>query len=122
MRQEEGADLIKELYEHKDDPDEWSEEAVPIEVRPSRTSVVSFRLPTEEMDALEEAASAAGESLSEYVRKAVALRLHREALKGSNVIISLGTQFHQDDEWDLWSTAPASTEQAGYPRELTRVG
>ncbi len=66
--------LAEELHRHRHDPDEWSEEAVPIEVRPSQMVVVSCRLPTEEFRALEEAAKAANESISEFVREAIRLR------------------------------------------------
>lgn len=71
-------DLTAELRAHRDDPDEWSEEAVAIEVRPSRSTVVSFRLPSEEFHALHGAAQRAGESLSEFIRSALSLRLHGE--------------------------------------------
>lgn len=36
---------------------------------------LGFRLPQEELDAIEAAAAAAGESVSEYVRKAIASRM-----------------------------------------------
>lgn len=73
-------DLAKELWEHRNDPDEWSEEAEEIEVKPRRSSVLSFRLPPEEIDALEEALEQTGESLSEYIRNALALRMHAGAI------------------------------------------
>lgn len=66
--------LARELHAHRHDPDEWSEEPVPITVRQSRTAILSVRLPLDELDGLEEAAQAAGESLSDYVRKAVVVR------------------------------------------------
>jgi hypothetical protein len=69
-------DLVKEIWEHRDDPEEWGEEAENIEVRPRRSSVLSFRLPPEELAALERAMEQSGESLSEFIRKALALRLH----------------------------------------------
>jgi hypothetical protein len=69
-------DAARELWEHRNDPDEWSEEAENIEVRPRRASVLSFRLPSEELAALERAMEHSGESLSEFIRKALALRLH----------------------------------------------
>jgi len=72
-------DLARELYESRNDPDEWSEEAEEIEVKPRRSSVLSFRLPPEELDALEQAMAQTGESLSEYIRGALALRLHTDA-------------------------------------------
>lgn len=39
----------------------------------TETTVVSFRMPTSEYRALEQAATAAGESIAEYIRKAIAL-------------------------------------------------
>ncbi len=79
-------DLARELYESRNDPEEWSEEAEEIEVKPRRSSVVSFRLPPEELDALEQAMEQTGETLSEYVRTALALRIH-----GGAAMPTLGT-------------------------------
>ena len=109
MQQEEEPDLIKELYDHQDDPDEWSEESIPIEVRPAKTAVISCRLPLEDFHALIEAMTSAGESLSEYVRKAVVQRLHNDALNGAKTSISYGAP-EKDDAWQNWSTTAASTE------------
>ena len=67
-------DLAGELWEHRDDPEEWGEEAEEIGVKPRRSSVVSFRLPPQELDALEQAMEQTGESLSEYIRGALYLR------------------------------------------------
>jgi hypothetical protein len=72
-------DLARELYEHRNDPEEWGEEAEEIEVKPRRSSVLSFRLPPEELDALEQAMARTGESLSEYIRGALAFRIHADA-------------------------------------------
>ncbi|HLJ82302.1 MAG TPA: ribbon-helix-helix protein, CopG family [Ktedonobacterales bacterium] len=69
------ADEARELYEHRNDPDEWEDEPEQIEIRPARTAVLSVRLPREVMDAVEAAAAASGQSLSEYVRSAVESRL-----------------------------------------------
>ena len=82
-------DLVEELHAHRDDPEEWSDEAEEIEVRPSRSEVVSFRLPSEELDSLVDASKEAGESLSEYVRKSIAVRLHGIAI-GPAVQVSSG--------------------------------
>jgi hypothetical protein len=73
---EEQDDGVRAILEHRDDPGEWEEEAAVIEVRPNMTEVVSFRIPSDELDRLEEAATVEGESLSEYIRKALALRMH----------------------------------------------
>lgn len=79
--------LAEELYEHRNDPGEWGEEAKEIEVaKPRRSSVLSFRLPPDEFDALERDMERTGETLSEYIRTALAFRLHRgnltEAMAG----------------------------------------
>jgi hypothetical protein len=68
-------DMAEELWEHRNDPDEWEGEAEEIESRPSGSAVVSFRLPWEELETLDEAATARGESLSEFIREAVRIRL-----------------------------------------------
>jgi hypothetical protein len=73
-------DPADELYEHRNDPDEWSEEAEEIETRPSGSAVVSFRIPWEELEELDDAATERGESLSEFIRKAVRYRLQGIAL------------------------------------------
>jgi hypothetical protein len=73
-------DPIRELWEHRHDPEEWSEEAEEIEARPTGSTVVSFRLPWEEFEELEEAAAAKGESLSEFIRKALRIRLQGIAI------------------------------------------
>jgi hypothetical protein len=67
-------DLAKELYARRHDPVQWEE----VEVKPAsaRAVVTSFRMPENEFEVLHEAAGARGESLSEFIRKAVALRLH----------------------------------------------
>jgi uncharacterized protein (DUF1778 family) len=69
-----------ELWEHRNDPDEWSEEAEEVETRPSGSAVVSFRISWDELEELDEAASAKGESLSEFIRKAVRSRLEEIAI------------------------------------------
>ena len=69
-------DAARELYEHRNDPDGWSEEEEEIEVKPRRSSVLSFRLPSEEFAALERAMEQTGESLTEFIRNALAIRLH----------------------------------------------
>jgi len=43
-----------------------------------KTAYLGFRLPEEEIQAIEAAAAAAGESVSEYVRKAIVLRQQKQ--------------------------------------------
>lgn len=72
--------MAKELYDHRNDPAEWSGHAVEAEVAKAPTEVVSFRLPPEELTALEQAAERVGETLSQYIRGALAIRLHGTAI------------------------------------------
>jgi hypothetical protein len=73
-------DLADELWEHRNDPDEWGEEAEEIETRPSGSAVVSFRIPWDELEELDDAATERGESLSEFIRKALRYRMQGIAL------------------------------------------
>jgi ribbon-helix-helix CopG family protein len=82
-------DEAKDLLQHRHDEDEWSDQAEAVSVRHTGSEVVSFRLPAEELDGLVEAAGNAGESLSEFIRKALALRLHGTPI-GPSVEVSSG--------------------------------
>jgi len=64
-----------DLHDHRNDEGEWSDEVEVIEVRPRRTEVISFRVPSEELDRIEEAAERAGQSLSQFIRAAVQMQL-----------------------------------------------
>lgn len=68
-------ELAKQLEQESDNDEFWNQQPTEIEARPSRTSVLSLRLPTAEFRALLQAARNAGESVSTYVRKAIAMRL-----------------------------------------------
>ena len=68
-----------DLYDHRNEPGEWDDQPVDIEVRPTGSEVVSFRLPSDELDRVVEAAKAAGESLSQFVRGALRARLEPTA-------------------------------------------
>jgi len=67
--------LAERLHKQRNDPQVWSEEPEQIEVQRSRSAVVSFRLPTNEFHNLHSAATQSGESISEFIRKAIALRI-----------------------------------------------
>jgi hypothetical protein len=73
-------ELAAELFEHRSDKDEWGEEAVPIKRRPSRTEVVSVRIPSSDLDLIEERAEQVGESISDFIRGAIAVRLHGQGM------------------------------------------
>lgn len=73
------------------------------------TIVVSFRMPTDEYKALEQAATAAGESIAEQIRKAVALLLgDRQTVR---LVVNTSSQLAPYTHTDLpepHSTAPRS--------------
>lgn len=68
--------VAAELHAHRNDRDEWEETAVRAEVSRERSVVTSFRLPVTEFVALQKAAKENGESLSEFIRNSIGLRLY----------------------------------------------
>jgi hypothetical protein len=83
-------DPVDDLYQHRHDPDEWSQEPVEIMRRPSGSDVISVRLPTAEADALFGDMRQRGERLSEYVRAAVRARLARTPVYPTTVTLTMG--------------------------------
>ncbi len=59
----------------------------------SKTAYLGFRLPEEEYQAIEEAARATGESVSEYVRKAIAQRREGQVHVVPEASITYGIPF-----------------------------
>jgi Ribbon-helix-helix protein, copG family len=99
--------LAEELEKTRDDPGEWSEVPVDIQVRPNRTQVVSFRLPVEELEMLTSAASLAGESVSEFIREAIESRT-RQRFSPSVYGVSFGGKIGvtvYGGEWTAFSWA-----------------
>ncbi len=82
-------ELARQLFESRHDPEEWSDEESEIQVRPKGTEVVSFRLPSNELDAVASEALRAGESLSQFIRGALVLRIHGQPI-GPAVEITTG--------------------------------
>ncbi|MCQ3810000.1 MAG: hypothetical protein KTV68_05525 [Acidimicrobiia bacterium] len=66
---------IAELHKHRDDPDEWEDEPIEVVVTKPVGNVVSFQLPTSELDRAIAAADELGISLSEFIRGALEQRL-----------------------------------------------
>jgi len=73
-------ELAAKLYAHRNDPDEWDETPVQAEIHPQRAVVTSVRLPVAEFIAVQKAAKAAGQTVSEFVRSAIAMRLRERVL------------------------------------------
>ena len=101
--------LADELERTRDDEGEWSNEPVEIEVRPTRTQVVSFRLPLEELEQLAAAAGLVGETLSEYIRGAIEVRVGQSFAPNIDVTHSLKsfTVFDSPSTSGWNETAPA---------------
>lgn len=102
-------ELAEELFQRRHDPDEWETAPETIDVRPARTSVVSVRLPTAELRAVEAAAKAAGRTLSAYIRAAIAAQLRSPATE-PEVAYMISSSMHEPDhpQWRTWNTPPAS--------------
>lgn len=110
-------DQADELYQHRHDPDEWAEEPEQIEVRPARSSVLSVRLPRNEFDALEAAAAERGESVSQYVRTALALRLSgnvtetaRPVVTSASGVVGYPAEFVEKRVWSSSGASVAGTQ------------
>jgi hypothetical protein len=71
----------KELHDRRGDPQEWEDTPADVKVQPARTEVVSFRLPSAQLDLIEDLATAAGQSISEFVRHAVVAYLRGETIE-----------------------------------------
>lgn len=101
-------ELAEELERTREDADEWGDERVEISVAPMRTQVVSFRLPLEELETLNSAAGAVGESISQFIRRAIDLRLSRSVEPAStitgyiNVITAPAQQRNEPDPSRAW--------------------
>ncbi|MCY3560851.1 MAG: hypothetical protein OXH20_06730 [bacterium] len=66
---------IEQLHASRDDPAEWDEKPAAVRVRPATTSVVSFRMPHDELDCLQNIAGARGQTISDFVRDSIRVRI-----------------------------------------------
>jgi Ribbon-helix-helix protein, copG family len=78
MKEREAA---KELHDHRGDQEEWEDTPVRVKVQPARTEVVSFRLPSDQLDVIEGLADQAGQSISEFIRSAVLAYISGEMME-----------------------------------------
>lgn len=68
-----------------------------------RSTVFNFRLPREELAAIEQAASEAGLSVAEYIRKSAAMRPSMSVLARPQIQISVNTPYFQYGALTTWS-------------------
>lgn len=72
----------------------------------SPSTAFTFRLPREELAALEQAAAQVGLSVSEYLRKAAALRPTNSVLARPQFNLSVSTPYFQSGTMVTWSESP----------------
>jgi Ribbon-helix-helix protein, copG family len=72
--------LARELYERRSDPDEWEDTPTEVKVQPARNEVVSFRLPSDQLNLIEELAAQAGQSVSEFLRNVILAYVRGETM------------------------------------------
>lgn len=107
-------ELAKHLEQESEDDELWEQEPVAIERRPSRTSVLSLRLPTTEFHALLQAARDSGETVSEYVRKAIVLRRSQQqepAVTSVSVTYTGISGAEEQPTWRSYTSGNAQDEQ-----------
>jgi hypothetical protein len=73
-------ELAAKLRSRRGESEDWGERPVPADIAPHRGVVMSVRLPVSEFVALQRAAKAAGQTVSDYVRSAIATRLQQAVL------------------------------------------
>jgi hypothetical protein len=81
-------ELANELHARRNDPGEWHKTPVQAEISPQRAVVTSVRLPMAEFIAIQNAARASGQTVSEFIRNAIGTRLHQGVLINSLQIAS----------------------------------
>ena len=108
--------MAAEVYAHRDDAEEWDDTPLQAEVdTPQRGVVVSFRLPAKEFIAAQRAAKESGETLSEFIRNSIGIRLYGKPLTQSVQI----TGGYQSGSLQATFRAPAlSAGQADNPAIL----
>jgi Arc/MetJ-type ribon-helix-helix transcriptional regulator len=74
-------DAARKLHDHRGDQEEWEDTPARAKVQPARTEVVSFRLPSEQLDVIEGLAEQAGQSISEFIRSAVLAYISGETME-----------------------------------------
>jgi pectin methylesterase-like acyl-CoA thioesterase len=68
--------LAANLYARRNEADEWDETPVGASVQPQRAVVTSLRLPVAEFAAVQSAAKAVGQTVSDFIRGAIATKLY----------------------------------------------
>jgi hypothetical protein len=72
--------LAAKLYARRGESADWDETAVDALIAPQRGVVTSLRLPLRDFVEIQRAAKSAGQTVSEFIRGAIALRLRANVL------------------------------------------
>jgi pectin methylesterase-like acyl-CoA thioesterase len=67
--------LAAKLYAGRNEASDWDETSIEAQVQPHRAVVTSLRLPVDEFTAVQKAAKASGQTVSEFIRAAIGIRL-----------------------------------------------
>lgn len=116
--------LADELHASRNDPDEWDDSPADIKVSPRKTEVISFRLPSAELDLLEGAAAAADVTVSHYIRTAVINQIGGGSLPPALDLMAGKGNFVWRTHMDLWSSqteAQEIVEVPTYPPDSVNV-
>lgn len=107
--------VAAKLHADRSDASKWEDTAVEAEVQSQRAVITSLRLPVGEFVALQRAAKAAGQSVSEYIRNAISLMLHGGvAVNAVRVTMSSSeARSHTTVRLSALASEGASTENLG---------
>jgi hypothetical protein len=68
--------LAVRLHARRGESGDWDDTPIEARVQPQRAVVTSLRLPVEEFVAVQSAAKSAGQTVSDFIRSAIATKLH----------------------------------------------
>lgn len=106
---------VEALHAHKDDPDEWDDAPAEVTVRPSPAEVVSFRIPGDELDRLQEAAAAEGVTLSQFIRDALRDKIEGRPWASLGDVSSGLVKLTLGAEWPRRRAVVSATGDQGVP-------
>lgn len=108
--------LATELRASRTEPDEWDETPVQASVARERNVLMSFRISASEVIALQRAARQGGESLSEFIRKAIGLRLYGKPVINA---VQIASGLHQGS---IQTTMVVPTLRSGHSENPLQKG
>jgi hypothetical protein len=80
--------LAAKLYAERNEAGGWDEAPIKAQVQRHRAVVTSLRLPVGEFTAVQKAAKASGQTVSDFIRAAIGIRLHGAVRLGGLQIAS----------------------------------